>query len=84
MFLLTLFSGKMEFSLRKSGELHTHNEIVIMKIQCSVIKLNLFRSLEALPLSFLILTWFSPCKTGALASMPHPLIEGHNAYYLRC
>lgn len=55
-----------------------------MKVQCSVIKLFLLLILEALPLYPLILTWFSPCKTGALASMPHALIEGHNAHSLRC
>lgn len=40
--------------LRKSGELRTHNEIVIMTVQCSVITVNLFLSLEALPLYPLI------------------------------
>lgn len=42
MFLLTLFSGKMEFSFKEKWRtFHTHNEIVIKTVQCSVIKLNL-------------------------------------------
>lgn len=46
--------GRWNFILRKSGELHTHDEIVIMKVQCSVIKLNLYVSLEAPPLTLSI------------------------------
>lgn len=41
MFLLTLFSGKMEFSFKEKWRT-SYNEIVIMKIQCSVIKLKFF------------------------------------------
>lgn len=50
MFLLTLFSGKMEFSFKEKWRT-SYNEIVIMKLQCSVIKLKFFSlSLETLPL----------------------------------
>lgn len=41
MFLLTLFSGKMEFSFKEKWRT-SYNEIVIMKLQCSVIKLKFF------------------------------------------
>lgn len=53
MFLLTLFSGKMEFHFKEKWRT-SYNEIVIMKVQCSVIKLHLFLSLEALPLTLSI------------------------------
>lgn len=50
MFLLTLFSGKMEFSFKEKWRT-SYNEIVIMKPQCSVIKLKFFPlSKETLPL----------------------------------
>lgn len=41
MFLLTLFSGKMEFSFKEKWRT-SYSEIVIMKLQCSVIKLKFF------------------------------------------
>lgn len=81
MFLLTLFSGKMEFSFKEKWRT-SYNEIVIMNLQCSVIKLKFSLSIEALPLYPLVFNMVSPCKTGALASVPHALREGGNTHPL--
>lgn len=82
MFLFTLFSGKMEFSFKEKWRTSYH-EIAIMKIQYSVTKLKFPLHLEALPLPHWFFTWFSPCKTGASAPVPHALREEGPSWILR-